>query len=111
MGPVEGLPGGATLIQARRVLLPVLRGLDWMEGRRSLLPGVVRSRRREPRFIVDAMLGKLVTWLRLLGYDTVYAKDWPDGRILETAAAESRILVTRDHGLYVRARRRGRPKK
>ena len=67
----------------------------------------MRETRRGPRFIVDAMLGKLVTWLRLLGYDTVYARDWPDGRILEYAQQEGRILITRDHGLYVRARRRG----
>ncbi len=25
-----------------------------------------------PMFIADAALGRLVTWLRLLGYDTVY---------------------------------------
>lgn len=61
----------------------------------------------EHRFIVDSMLGSLARWLRMLGYDTVYAKNWPDGRILEKAAEEGRVLVTRDHGLYVRARRRG----
>ncbi|NOZ88845.1 MAG: hypothetical protein GXO15_02870 [Crenarchaeota archaeon] len=53
------------------------------------------------------MLGSLARWLRMLGYDTIYAKGWHDGRILEEAARSNRILVTRDHGLYVRAKRRG----
>lgn len=60
-----------------------------------------------PRFIVDSMLGSLARWLRMLGYDTLYAKGWHDARIIEAAAAEGRIVVTRDHGLYVRAVRRG----
>lgn len=63
--------------------------------------------RRRPRFIVDSMLGSLARWLRILGYDTVYAKGWHDARILEVAAEESRVVVTRDHGLYRRALRRG----
>lgn len=62
---------------------------------------------QEPRFIVDSMLGSLARWLRMLGYDTVYARDWHDSRILEIAAREGRILVTRDRSLYTRARRRG----
>ena len=65
------------------------------------------SKRRRPRFIVDSMLGSLARWLRMLGYDTVYAKGWHDARVLEVAAAEGRVLVTRDHGLYRRALRRG----
>jgi hypothetical protein len=42
----------------------------------------------------------------MLGYDTLYAKDWHDSRILEVAAREDRIIVTRDRGLYNRARKR-----
>ncbi|HRU95805.1 MAG TPA: Mut7-C RNAse domain-containing protein, partial [Anaerolineae bacterium] len=29
----------------------------------------------EPRFIADAMLGKLARWLRLLGYDALYSQE------------------------------------
>ncbi len=68
---------------------------------------IARSSRRSLRFIVDSMLGSLARWLRMLGYDTVYAKGWHDSKVLEKALEERRILVTRDHGLYRRAVRRG----
>jgi len=61
----------------------------------------------KPRFIVDAMLGDLARWLRMLGYDTVYDKNMPDWKQLEIAAEQGRILLTRDRGLYIRARKRG----
>lgn len=56
-----------------------------------------------PRFVADAMLGKLARWLRLLGYDTLYMND-TDAAIAYTARSESRVLLTRDRAL---ARRRG----
>ena len=54
-----------------------------------------------PRFIADAMLGKLARWLRLLGYDTLYLQD-DDATIAQRARVEGRILLTRDHGLAAR---------
>lgn len=52
----------------------------------------------EPRFLVDAMLGKLARWLVLLGYDAAFAG--VDGRsdleLLRQAQAEGRVFVTRD---------------
>ncbi len=57
--------------------------------------------------MVDAMLGDLARWLRLLGYDTVYARGMPDSRIIRMAVEEGRVIVTRDRGLYARALRRG----
>ncbi len=54
-----------------------------------------------PRFIADAMLGKLARWLRLLGYDTRYSQD-DDAAIANCARAEGRILLTRDRGLAAR---------
>jgi uncharacterized protein with PIN domain len=52
----------------------------------------------EPRFFVDAMLGKLARWLALLGYDAKFAG--ADGRsdleLLRVAQNEGRIFVTRD---------------
>jgi hypothetical protein len=56
-----------------------------------------------PRFIVDAMLGTLARWLRLLGYDALYERGGEDGELAERAARLRRVLVTRDRGL---ARRR-----
>ena len=56
------------------------------------------------RFITDRMLGKLSTWLRILGYDTVYAADLEvkgdeDRFIVTLAEREGRILLTRDLSL------------
>jgi uncharacterized protein with PIN domain len=56
-----------------------------------------------PRFIADAMLGKLARWLRALGYDTLYLQG-DDHFIAARARAEGRILLTRDTEL---AHRRG----
>jgi hypothetical protein len=56
-----------------------------------------------PRFIVDAMLGTLARWLRLMGYDALYERHGDDGELAARAARLCRVLVTRDRGL---ARRR-----
>lgn len=50
-------------------------------------------------FIVDYMLGRLVTWLRLLGCDTVYANALDDAAIARRAQQEDRIVLTRDREL------------
>lgn len=53
----------------------------------------------KPRFIVDSMLGSLAKWLRMLGYDTEYAKDLDDDSIAKLAAKEGRHILTRDRAL------------
>jgi len=57
-----------------------------------------------PRLLVDAMLGRLARWLRLMGYDAVYWRDGSDSALIRQARAEDRLIVTRDHQL---AGRRG----
>ena len=52
-----------------------------------------------PRFLADEMLGTLVKWLRIMGYDTSYAKDMKDGEIAALAMREGRSLLTRDKAL------------
>jgi hypothetical protein len=59
-----------------------------------------------PMFIADAALGRLATWLRLLGYDTVYARAADISQTVARAVAERRILLTRNTRLV---RRRGLP--
>ena len=54
-----------------------------------------------PRFLCDAMLGRLARWLRLLGYDTRYA-DLPDDALVALARAAGRVLLTRDTRLVRR---------
>ncbi|MBN2378929.1 Mut7-C RNAse domain-containing protein [candidate division WOR-3 bacterium] len=55
--------------------------------------------RPEHRFIVDAMLGKLARWLRVLGWDSEYVKGKSTEVLLKKAKAEGRILLTRKQGL------------
>lgn len=63
-----------------------------------------RAAEATPRLLVDAMLGRLAKWLRLLGYDAEYWRDGPDEALMAHAQAEGRLIVTRDTGL---AGRRG----
>lgn len=53
----------------------------------------------EPAFAVDAMLGRLARWLRVLGYDTSYDASLDDAVLVERADAQGRVLLTRDRHL------------
>lgn len=48
------------------------------------------------KFLVDAMVGKLAKWLRIMGYDTIYFHSTRDKDLLKIAGDEERILVTRN---------------
>jgi uncharacterized protein with PIN domain len=71
---------------------------------------------RETRFVADAHLGGLAHLLRMTGFDTLYDNHYRDEEIASIAAAQGRIVLTRDrellkrrdvtHGCYVRALRR-----
>ncbi len=50
----------------------------------------------EIRFLVDAMLGRLARWLRILGYDASYVSDIADAELARRAFEENRVVVTRD---------------
>jgi len=58
-------------------------------------------------FIVDAMLGKLATWLRLAGHDTFYSTKVHDDELLRIALDQNRILLTSDAILSRRAKDAG----
>jgi uncharacterized protein with PIN domain len=70
---------------------------------------------RETRFVADAHLGGLAHLLRMTGFDTLYDNNFRDDEIERIAAAQGRIVLTRDrellkrrgvtHGCYVRALR------
>ena len=45
------------------------------------------------------MLGRLVRWLRLMGYDAAYWRDGSDEALIAAAQAEDRLIITRDHTL------------
>ncbi|RMG55939.1 MAG: hypothetical protein D6723_01605 [Acidobacteria bacterium] len=48
------------------------------------------------RFVVDAMLGRLARWLRIMGFDVLYPKDLDDDELVELANREERTLLTKD---------------
>ncbi|HYL79722.1 MAG TPA: Mut7-C RNAse domain-containing protein [Candidatus Acidoferrum sp.] len=55
------------------------------------------------RFLADAMLGRLATWLRILGHDAEYFRGG-DEDLLRRAWHEERLLLTRDTRLLLRRR-------
>ena len=60
------------------------------------------------RLLLDVMLGKLATYLRMCGYDAAYALDRgieADDDLLDLSREEGRLLVTRDVLLARRAER------
>jgi uncharacterized protein with PIN domain len=63
---------------------------------------------RRPRFILDAHLGRLARYLRLIGFDSLYRNDFPDAEIAAISSSDDRIILTRDRGLLKRGEvRRG----
>jgi len=58
---------------------------------------------RQNRFVLDAHLGKLARYLRLLGFDTFYNNAYDDAELADiSSSGDKRILLTRDHGLLMR---------
>lgn len=55
------------------------------------------------RFVLDTHLGKLATYLRLLGFDTVYRNTFADEELAQLSARDKRVLLTRDRGLLMRS--------
>jgi hypothetical protein len=55
-----------------------------------------------PKFAIDMNVGRLATWLRALGYDTVFQNPIDDGELVELARAEQRIVLTKDTGILLR---------
>ena len=51
---------------------------------------------RERKFIVDVNVGRLATWLRAMGYDTLYIPNVDDNDLIRIAYREGRTVVSRD---------------
>jgi uncharacterized protein with PIN domain len=54
------------------------------------------------KLIADANLGRLVTWLRILGYDTESDRGEADRPFLRRARKEGRVVLTRKRGMACR---------
>ncbi len=78
----------------RIAVYPCFESLD-ISGVTGLRPRGLR----QTRFILDVHLGKLARYLRLVGFDSVYEKDYDDREIARRSVSEKRILLTRDVGL------------
>lgn len=76
-------------------------------GAQAEVRPVRRPQRVAPHFLLDVHLGKLARRLRLLGVDASYRNDAGDDELVERAAREDRVLLTRDRWLL---RRRALPR-
>ena len=76
---------------------PVFESID-ISPLERLRPAPVR----EVRFVLDTHLGKLAAYLRMLGLDTAYDRDYTDENLARLSLDEKRILLTRDRGLLKR---------
>ena len=54
------------------------------------------------KFLVDSSLGRLSTWLRILGYDTVYWRGAADRVFLRIAERQGRAVLTRRKDVLAR---------
>lgn len=71
----------------------------------SQVPAPVRLRPTLPspaRFVADNHLGRLVTYLRLLGFDVLHPKSLDDARLARLSADQERVLLSRDRRLLMR---------
>lgn len=117
-GTVGEYGGGAPL----KIRLLREEGVEIENGKvREFDQKLFRFEREALRFLTDRMLGKLSTWLRILGYDTVYAADLAlndgsgeltksrdeDSALISFAEQQGRIVLTKDKRLAALAERRG----
>jgi uncharacterized protein len=58
--------------------------------------------RSNPRFILDNHLGKLASYLRMLGFNCLYRNTFQDDELAQLSQERDRILLTRDHRLLMR---------
>jgi uncharacterized protein with PIN domain len=54
---------------------------------------------RQPRFVLDVHLGKLASYLRMLGFDTLYECGYTDDELLAISRYEHRTLLSKDREL------------
>jgi len=76
---------------------PVFESLD-ITPIVHLRPGPLRT----PAFVLDAHLGRLAAYLRMLGFDSLYRNDYDDPELARISSGQNRILLTRDRKLLMR---------
>lgn len=58
---------------------------------------------RKPKFILDVHLGKLVKYMRMLGFDSLYKNNYTDEEIVKISLKEKRTILTKDRGILKRS--------
>jgi uncharacterized protein with PIN domain len=56
---------------------------------------------RDLKFVLDVHLGKLAGYVRMLGFDAEYGHSATDQELVQIAAGQQRVLLTRDRGLLM----------
>ena len=79
-------------------VFPVFRTID-IEPVQNVRPHSLP----ETRFVIDNHLGRLASYLRMMGFDSLYKNDYQDDELARTSHSEGRILLTRDRGLLKRS--------
>ncbi|MEW6713560.1 MAG: Mut7-C RNAse domain-containing protein [Nitrospirota bacterium] len=59
------------------------------------------------KFIADAMLGRLAKWMRIIGCDVAYYRKIEDAELVELAAKDNRLILTKDNLLIKRRKAKG----
>jgi uncharacterized protein len=54
---------------------------------------------RTPRFVLDVHLGKLASFLRMLGFDSLYRGDYRDEELVRISLEQRRALLSKDRAL------------
>lgn len=70
---------------------------------RTPSPTPLRPPHPRGRFALDQHLARLAAYLRLLGQDVLHRASWADDELARVAAAEDRVLLSRDTRLLMRA--------
>jgi uncharacterized protein with PIN domain len=59
---------------------------------------------RDTRFILDVHLGKLARYLRMLGFDAAYDRNWHNSMLIDLSLQQQRVILTRDLGILKQSR-------
>jgi uncharacterized protein len=110
---LEAAPAHRAVVEPRTVAdelddahrKPILRRLRMQPGHQVLGGSHGHDSKMavmKPRFLADCNVGRLARWLRALGYDASYHTRIGDAELVREAAAESRVVLTRDRDLTKR---------
>jgi len=98
---VNGVPGdfSCPVLEGDRVsVYPRFRSID-IESLTRVRPPVLP----EVRFVTDTHLGRLASYLRMLGFDTLYRNDYRDEELAKLSRSQGRALLTKDLGVLKRS--------